>query len=366
MQPRHRGNAIFTESHPSEEKMKVLRKLGKLLGIVLLTLGTGTTIYTCASVPKVSKENKKTIKEVMRSPIPEIVKGKTGFANSQGWKVWYEDIRPKDSVQETVVLIMGAANDALSWPLNFISPFTDAGYRVIRYDHRGTGLTVSEKGWDKKNPYSLEDMAQDPIAILDTLGIQKAHFVGASMGGMIAQLIAIEHPDRTLSLTSIMSTGNILDSELPRTNPEILPKMISAVVKYGILGGKKGKIKLQLVHKKILMGEAAGDIAVKPIAEAAYYNLTKRNGYNFIAGRHHQKAIEASGSRYDALARLKIPVLIVHGMQDPVIPIAHGRKMVKTIPNADSLWLENMGHDLPDALLDTIADTVIENFSTPR
>lgn len=298
----------------------------------------------------------------MRSPIPEMVKGKTGFVNSQAWKVWYEEIGPKDSVKGTVVLVMGAANDALSWPLNFIATFADAGYRVIRYDHRGTGLTTSEEGWDKKNPYSLEDMAQDPIAILDTLGIQKAHFVGVSMGGMIAQLIAIAHPQRAASLTSIMSTGDILDSELPQTNPEILPKMISAVIKHGILGGKKGKIKLQLVHKKILMGEAMGDISAKPIASTAFYNLKEREGYNFMAGRHHQKAIEASGSRYDALVQLKIPVLIIHGKQDPVISIAHGRKMAETIPNADSLWLENMGHDLPDALLDTIAERTIGNF----
>ncbi len=339
-----------------------IKKLLKIFGAILLALFLSATVYTCASVPKISKESKIVIKQVMDEPLAEIVTGETGFANSQGWKVWYEDIHPKDSVKGTVVLVMGAANDALSWPLDFISTFTDAGYRVIRYDHRGTGLTDSEKGWDKKNPYTLEDMAEDPIAILDTLGIQNAHFVGASMGGMICQIIAIQHPERTASLTSIMSTGDILDSRLPQTNPEILTKMISAVVKYGILSGKKGKIKLQLVHKRILMGEAEGNIAVAPLAEAAFYNLKKRNGYNFIAGRHHQKAIEASGSRYDALAELKIPALVVHGKQDPVIPIAHGRKMASVIPNADSLWLENMGHDLPDALLDTIAKRIIANF----
>lgn len=342
--------------------MKYLQKLDRLLGFVVLCMSVGAILYSCASVPKISKENKETIKEVMRSPIPEMVKGTTGYANSQGWKVWYEDIRPKDSTKGTVVLIMGAANDALSWPLHFISTFTNAGYRVIRYDHRGTGLTVPKKGRDRKNPYTLADMAEDPIAILDMLGIKKAHFVGASMGGMIAQLIAIEHPERTASLTSIMSTGNIFDTLLPPTDSEILPKMISAVVKHGIVGGKNGKIKLQLVHKKILMGEATGDIAVAPLAEAALYNLKKRNGYNFISARQHQKAIEASGSQYDVLAQLKIPVLIVHGKQDPVIPFAHGQKMAKIIPNADSLWLDNMGHDLPDALLDTIADHAIENF----
>lgn len=342
--------------------MNHIKKVFKIFGASLLTLLLGTTVHTCTSVPKISQESKKVIRQVMDEPLPEMIKGETDFANSQGWKVWYEDIRPKDTVKGTVVLVMGAANDALSWPLDFISTFTDAGYRVIRYDHRGTGLTVSEEGWDRKNPYTLDDMARDPIAILDTLHILKAHFVGASMGGMIAQIIAIEYPERTVSLTSLMSSADIFDSLLPATNPEILPKMISAVVKYGILGGKKGKIKLQLVHKKILMGESTEDIAVAPLAEAAFYNLKERDGYHFIAGRHHQVAITTSGSRYDDLAQLKIPVLVVHGQQDPVIPIDHGQKMVSVVPNADSLWLENMGHDLPDALLDTIAKRAIGNF----
>ncbi|KKM84620.1 hypothetical protein LCGC14_1297280 [marine sediment metagenome] len=298
----------------------------------------------------------------MRSPVPDMVKGKSGFALSQDWKVWYEDINSKGGKKGTVVLIMGAANDALSWPIDFISKFTDAGYRVIRYDHRGTGLTESEEGWNTKKPYTLQDMAQDPIAIMDTLAIQKAHFVGVSMGGMIAQLVAIEYPERIVSLTSIMSSGNILDSDLPRTNPKILAKMISAVIKHGVFGGKKGKIKLQLVHKKILMGKANGDIAVKPIAEAAIYNLEKRKGYDFMTGRHHQKAISLSPSRYNGLSKLSLPVLIVHGEQDPVIPIAHAKKMATIIPNADSLWLTNMGHDLPDALIDTIAKKIIKNF----
>ena len=342
--------------------MKPLRILLKILGVTILLLSLAATVYTCASVPRLSKENKASIKEVMQSPIPEMIKGKSGFVVSQDWKVWYENIDPKGTEKGTVVLVMGAANDALSWPMDFILKFTEAGYRVVRYDHRGTGLTTSEKGWDKKNPYTLANMAQDPIAILDTLGIQKAHFVGVSMGGMISQLVAIEHSERILSLTSIMSTGDILDNELPQTESDLLPKMISAVVKHGVFGGKKGKIKLQLVHKKILMGEATGDIAVTPIAEAAIYNLEERKGYNFISGRHHQKAIEISPSRYDALIKLTIPVLVIHGQQDPVIPIAHGKKMASIIPNADSLWLENMGHDLPDALIDTIADKIIRSF----
>lgn len=257
---------------------------------------------------------------------------------------------------------MGAANDALAWPQQFVSGFIDGGYRVVRYDHRGTGLTTQQKGPDRKKDYTLNEMAEDPIAILDTLAIEKAHFVGASMGGMISQVVAIEHPGRLASLTSLMSSANLFDTLLPSPSPEILSKMISAVIKHDIFGGKKSKIKLQVVQKKILMGDATGDIAVKPLAEAALYTIEKRDGYHFIAGRQHQKAIEGSESRYKALSKIGVPVLIVHGKQDPVIPIAHGKKMVAIIPNADSLWLDNMGHDLPDALLETICVKAIENF----
>lgn len=342
--------------------MYAIKKFFKISIRILLILVVGAMVYTCASVPKVSKESKKIIEQVMENPLSEVVTGQTGFAVSQGWQVWYEDIPASTAQKGTVVLIMGAANDALSWPLDFIHEFTEAGYQVIRYDHRGTGLTTSEEGWDRKNPYTLEDMALDPISILDTLNIESAHFVGASMGGMISQIIAIEHPERVKSLTSIMSTGNIHDTLLSPPDSDILPKMISAVLKHGVLGGKKGKIKLQVVHKKILMGDATGDIAVEPLAEAALYNLEEREGFNFISGRHHQNAIELSGSRYSALALLDIPTLIIHGEEDPVIPIAHGKKMATIIPNADSLWLTNMGHDLPDALIVTISGKILENF----
>ncbi|OWW26896.1 hypothetical protein B4Q04_04240 [Zobellia sp. OII3] len=316
--------------------------------------------YACASVPKLSDETESMIKEVMHQPVPEMVKGHTGYAISNGWKVWYESIPPQDPKKGSIILIMGAANDALSWPSDFISKLTDAGYEVIRYDHRGTGLTERLKKTDKD--YSLTDMAHDPIAILDSLNIKKAHILGVSMGGMIAQVATIKNEGRFKSLTSIMSSADLFDNSLPTPSAEVLPKMISAVLKYGIFGGKKSQIKLQFVHKKILMGEATGDIASRELAEAALYTLKKRSGYHFIAGRQHQKAIEGSESRYTPLSKLKIPVLVIHGEQDPVIPISHGKKMASIIPNADSLWVENMGHDLPEAKMDLICDKILRGM----
>jgi len=200
----------------------------------------GCQAYSCASIPKLSKENKQTIKEVLDEPLPEVVTGETGFVLNKGNKIWYEKIPAQSETKGTVLLIMGNGQDALAWPPDFVSNFTDAGYEVIRYDHRGTGLSEYGSTWKKKDPYTLTDMAGDAIAILDTLKIQKAHIVGASMGGMIAQIIALEKPERTETLISIMSSGDVMDPELSPMSDEVLPKMISAILNHGFFGNKKG------------------------------------------------------------------------------------------------------------------------------
>jgi len=324
----------------------------------LLVLST----YTCASIPKLSKTDKKTIKEVLRAPVSKVIKGETGFAKNNGHSIWFEKISPDIEIKGKVLLIMGNGQDALSWPPSFISNFTDAGYQVIRYDHRGTGLSTSEEKWKKKRAYSLSDMAEDVIAILDTLGIKESHIVGVSMGGMIAQIIAIEHPERTASLTSIMSSGNVLDPELPPMSNEVMPKMISAVLNHGLFGSKKGQIKRQIVQKRILMGQATGDIDLETMAKVATYNLKMREGYNLMAARHHYQAMLNSEPRLKRLKKSNIPTLIIHGEHDPVMPIVHGKKLVATIPNANSLWIENMGHDLPDSKINEITGSIISHI----
>ncbi len=322
----------------------------------------GCLVYSCASIPKLSKKSKQTIKEVLNEPPPEVVTGETGFALNGGNKIWYEQIHPDSKAKGTVLLIMGNGQDALAWPPDFISSFTEAGYEVIRYDHRGTGLSEYGSTWKKKDSYTLTDMAGDAIAILDTLNIKKTNIVGVSMGGMIAQIIALEHPERTETLTSIMSSGDVMDPELPPMSDEVLPKMISAVLNHGFFGSKKGQIKRQIVQKRILMDEATGDIDVETLAEVAYYNLKKREGFNLMSARHHFAAMLASKSRIEELKKLELPTLIIHGVKDPVIPIVHGKKLAETIPNSESLWIENMGHDLPDWAIRKLTDAIIRHF----
>jgi len=342
--------------------MKALKQVFKLTATFFLLLLTGLVVYACASVPKLSKEEKTIISEVVKAPVRDAIRGEIGFANSQGHSIWFESIKTEEAVKGSVILIMGNGNDALTWPPSFISHLTQARYQVIRYDHRGTGLSTSKEKWKKKKAYSLNDMSVDVIAILNKLKIEKAHVVGISMGGMIAQIVAIENPERTASLTSIMSSADVMDSDLPPMSNEIVSKMVGAIFKHGFFGGKKGQIKRQIIQKRILMGNATGDIDTKTMAETSLYNLKKRNGYKLMSARHHYEAILISKSRYESLRQLQIPTLVIHGEEDPVMPISHGKKMVRMIPKADSLWIKNMGHDLPEAAIPKITDKMILNF----
>ena len=342
--------------------MKILKKIIKYSSLTFLVLLLSLMAYACASVPKLSKEDKKIITEVVKAPIPEIVTGKTGFAQSQDHKIWFESIQPKGTKKGTVLLIMGNGNDALTWPPEFISNILNRGYQVIRYDHRGTGLSTSQKKWKKKNAYSLNDMAGDVPAILNELSMEKAHIVGVSMGGMIAQIVAIEFPEKTASLTSIMSSADIFDPELAPMSNEIIPKMIGSVLKHGFFGSKKGQIKRQIIQKRILMGNATGDIDAKTMAQTAIYNLKKRDGYKLLSARHHFQAMSTSTSRLEALSKLNIPILVIHGVNDPVIPIEHSKKLVQSLEKTESLWVENMGHDLPTAAIQEITEKMVATF----
>ncbi|MEO9893640.1 alpha/beta hydrolase [Aurantibacter sp.] len=335
---------------------------GKNFKILFYVFGLLFIIASCTSIPKLSKADKSLIKEALKAPTTKIITGESGFAKNASHSIWYEKINPEIESRGTILLIMGNGQDALSWPPSLISNFTKSGYQVVRFDHRGTGLSTSTEKWKKKNAYSLTDMASDALAILDNLAIEKAHIVGASMGGMIAQIIAIEQPDRTATLTSIMSSGDAMDSELEPMSNEVIPQMISAILKHGFFGSKKGQIKRQIIQKRILMGTATGDIDIKTMAEVSAYNLKEREGYKLIAAKHHFEAILISETRNKYLTNLTIPTLIIHGEKDPVMPISHGKKMKTIIPNAHSLWINNMGHDLPDSKIDEITDAMLVHF----
>lgn len=342
--------------------MKLFKKIIKIAGIAILLFIIACFLYIYTTGPALPQGTDEVIAGVLKDPLPEMVQGKTGVAKSQGLDIWYESISPEQPSKGTILLIMGISNDALGWPQKFIRAFTDSGYQVIVYDHRGTGMSDWVKDWNSKSAYSLADMAGDGIAVLDALNIQKAHIAGISMGGMIAQELAIRYPDRVASLTSIMSSGSIEDPELPRISSAIAWKLVRTSLKYGIAGGEENMIRLHLASRIILMGEAKYVLNSQEIAAQVLYNLRKRNGYNPDASKQHQAAVSLSGPRYEQLKALSIPALIIHGNADSFIPVAHGKKCAAIIPGADSLWLNGMGHDLPDLLVDTLSKKMISHF----
>lgn len=342
--------------------MKRFKNILKYFGIAILLMLLISAIYVYIFTPKLPNGTDKLIAEVRRSPLPELVHGKTGLAKSQGLNIWYERIDSKGPSKGNVLLIMGISNDALAWPEKFIADLSASGYTVVRYDHRGTGNSDWVKNWDRKKPYSLADMADDGIAVMNALNIQKANIVGVSMGGMIAQELVIHHPERASSLTSIMSSGFIQDPLLPKISGSIAWALVRVSLKYGIFGGEQNMIKLHLASRIILRNKATYQLNEKEIAQHVLYDIRKRNGYNSNASQQHQAAVSLSGSRYEKLKLLKLPTLIIHGKSDPFIPIAHGKKCASIIPGADSLWVENMGHDLPDQLSGMITSKMISNF----
>jgi pimeloyl-ACP methyl ester carboxylesterase len=340
--------------------MRILKKilLGLLVFVLLLT-GFGYA-YVHFTAREFTKEEVDEIRTAMDAPLEEMV-GDAGYALNNGVKIWYDIHRLQDTIKGNVLLIMGLSADAFIWPDYFYQPLVDSGYQVIRFDNRGVGNS-DWNTFDPDNPYTLSDMAKDAIAVLDTLGVEKAHVVGASMGGMIGQTLCIEHPERVATLTSIMSTAWANDPEMPAIDLNVFKHIGINTIKYGLSGEIEDAIKLRIAIRELLMGAEKYNLDVKGISQLTRYNLEKRSGYNQQSGLQQTKAIEISGSRVEALKRLQTPTLVIHGKTDPLIPVEHGEKTAALIPNSESLYIGGMGHTLPRMYSDTITERVIRHF----
>ena len=344
--------------------LKRILKFFALFLVLLLAIGLGIIFF---SGPDLPKDADQIIREVASSPFPEL-KGEQGYAKNGDISIWYEKLSPPDSVpvKGSVLLIMGIANDALAWPDYFLDPFLENGYQLIRFDNRGTGMSDWVKNWQKEGAYTLEDMAADGLAVLNELDIGKAHILGVSLGGMIAQSFVIQYPDRSLSLISMMSSGNITDPELPGINTKLIRDLVLVQLKYGLNKSAVNEVKLQLASRYLLMGEARYELDVRGVAESVLYNLYYRNGYNPEASPQQMAATISSGSRYEKLRMLSIRTLVIHGKSDPIIPFVHGQKVVRHIPEGDSLWVENMGHDIPKAYLEPVLEKIFSHLEKSK
>ena len=287
----------------------------------------------------------------------------TEQTTANGISITFEDKGPKDA--PAILLVMGLGGQLTLWPDEFVDALVAHGFRVIRYDNRDVGLStrfdaagVPNLKWmfvkaalklPVRSAYTLADMAADGMALLDHLGIERAHVVGASMGGMIAQHIAARHPARVLSLTSVMSTtGN---PRLPRAQKEAMRVLANRP-----MNGDPEALIAYSVNAARVIGS--------PDYPAAEDRLQRRVRNDFERGWYPQgvarqmAAIVADGDRRAMLKTIKAPTLVIHGEADPLVPIAGGRDTAETIPGARLLPIPGMGHDLPLALVDTLADAV--------
>lgn len=340
----------------------MLRKiLLGLLGIVLFAIiGYFVFIKTGIQLPE---ETDKIVEEVLQQEsLPELVTGETGYADSDGIKIWYEKRAPKDSTKGTILLIMGYSSSAIVWSENFFQAFVDAGYQVIRYDNRGVGESDWMLNWSSDNPYTLEDMAKDGMAVLDAAGVDKAHIIGASMGGMIAQRVALSHTDRALSLTSIMSSGYMFDPEMPAVDGAKNRDLFRIILRYLVPTSEAGSMKFTVGIQQLLQGNGPYSHPIKKSVQRTLYELRNRKGTNSDVGDQHTAAIEASGSRLAELPNIKMPTLIIHGKSDPLVQFEHCEKYAPLIPHAEKLFIEGMGHDLPQIYMKEIQEAILKNI----
>ena len=329
--------------------------------VVLLIFVLLFRVYNRVKLPK---NVASLIREINTENLPEFITGKTGFANNSDVKIAYEIIESETSNGKSIILVNGHGHSRLFWPTYFYQPFLDQGYKIIKYDNRGLGESDWMNNWSNDNPYSLEDMATDTIAVLDALKIEKAHFIGMSMGGMISQRIAISFPTRIASLTSIMSTGFYDDPELVTLPKKFYNNIVAVTLLYGRkLKSNPQKMMLSLATQRLLKGKGTYKIDDKEILQKAFYELTKRNGLNAKVSNQHTAAIRTSGSRYRELGKIRAPSLVIHGTDDPLIQIAHAKVYADLIPDVKTLFIKNMGHDLPKKYVSYLHKSIFKNIN---
>ena len=271
-----------------------------------------------------------------------------------------------DPAQPPLLLVMGLGAQLTLWPMELVEALVARGYYVIRYDNRDIGLSqkfdaggipnfrrvglMRMLGLRARIPYRLTDMADDAAALLDALGIAKAHVVGASMGGMIVQLLAVHHPDKLLTMTSIMSTtGN---RKLPPAQPAAMAALLDRAPAGATLD--------QVMPIGLKVSRAIGSPGY-PAQEAALRSRIERDfarSYYPAGAARQLTAIIDDGDRRKRLARVTTPTLVIHGAADPLVPVEGGRDTAASIKGAKLLEIDGMGHDLPPELVDQIADAI--------
>ena len=302
--------------------------------------------------------------------------------------IWYEEFG--DTNKETILLIMGANANCLFLDQEFIDKLVGNDYHVVRFDNRDVGkstwfgkeptfnkfikilpnfllkmivnsifgLAVDDKGrfkFSESTPtqYNLLDMAQDAVSLMDVLKIKKAHIIGASMGGMITQIIALDYPERVLSITPIMTSPGIQNESLSGPTKELLEAMKKSFV-FNLKGRvEDGVVEIyrQLTGTRFPFNEDEFREKLKPIIA---------HGNNPFA--LHGVAVGASPDRTSRLNEIKVPALIIHGTEDAILPLDHGVAVADGIKDSKRMIMEGVGHEIPEELLPEIVSKIVENI----
>ena len=278
----------------------------------------------------------------------------------------YEVDGPADG--EPMLLVMGLGAQLVAWPRDVVAGLAEHGFRVIRMDNRDIGLSTKTEGPAPsraallkafahrryaRSDYLISDMAADAVSLLDHLGIAKAHVVGVSMGGMIAQQLTIDHPDRVLSLCSIMSnTGNRRHGTIsPRLLPTMAVSMTTPRPEDPGEAERLGVAGFRLIAGPHFDAEEVGAMVRSAIA---------RN-VNPLGTIRQLMAIQASPDRTPALAEVRVPTLVVHGMRDRLVLPSGGIATARAVPGARLLMFPDMGHDLPGPRRAEIVEAIARN-----
>ncbi len=305
---------------------------------------------------------------------PLLSAAQPGQVKANGINVAYESFGSKND--ETILLIPGTNAQLTMYSPEFCNKLVSRGYRVIRFDNRDIGLSTKfdkagmpdwaaiSKALQQKTkpplPYTLDEMADDAVGLLDALGIRKAHIVGASMGGMIAQRVAYNHPEHTLSLASIMAGGG--DTTFPLVAK---PGEIAKIPQPGDPKDTAAYIKREIKSMQVL----AGPVYTPDSADLESYVRENIKRSYYPEGLFRQGAVSLAGfyaNRAEKLKTIKVPAIVIHGDQDPLVAIDAGKDVAANIPGAEFKIVKGMGHYFPEEVIDTLVNLIVQNAAKAK
>ncbi len=287
------------------------------------------------------------------------------YASNNDVELYYET--HGDPADPALLLVNGYSSQLVAWGQGYREAYAARGRFVISFDNRDVGLSTHLDGVEvdlaaitkaamsgsplPPVPYTLDDFAADAVAVLNHLGIERAHIAGSSMGGMIVQTIAINHPDRVLTLTSVMSTTG--EPEYFQSAPAVASSLATAAVP------TEREAYIADATKRSAL--ACGKRYFDPVEIAAKFGLSYDRRFDPAGWTRQMAGIRASGPRADKLRQLKVPTLVIHGLEDGLILPKGGIRTAEIIPGANLLLLHDMGHDLPRPLWPLIMDAIMSH-----